>query len=47
MLMPFGVYKGEDLKVIPTNYLNWLYGEMETEEGYLLDEIIAELDRRS
>lgn len=44
MIMPFGQYKGEELLDIPTEYLEWLYenvelyGDLEQEVSDVLSE---------
>ena len=47
--IPFGKYKGENIKDVPEDYLRWLYDEIEEEiakKQWLLDRIEDELNNR-
>gem|GEM_PF-3115649 len=45
MLMPFGRYKGQELSVLPAEYLQWLAG-IELREP-LAGAVLAEVERRN
>lgn len=43
VVMPKGIYRGQDLSEVPKNYLNWV---LENTQWPILKDIELELDRR-
>jgi len=46
MIIKFGKYKGQDLMVIPIDYLRWLEEHLDNTNKDLVEEIRWELKRR-